>query len=67
MDGIEVGFGEEERKEEPSFCGFMYMKGDMRRRDVHEDTWANRILAGCSRRQRRQKKGRSVNDISERA
>jgi hypothetical protein len=52
MDGIEVGFGEESAEEEPLFGWFMYTKGGMRRRNVHEDSWANRVLAGCSRRQR---------------
>jgi len=62
MDGIEVGLGEESVEEEPPFGCFVCTKGGMRRRNVHEDSWANRILAGCSRRQ---KKRRSVNDIYE--
>jgi len=52
MDGIEVGLGEGSVKEEPPCGWFMYTKGGMRRRNVHEDSWANRIVAGCSRRQR---------------
>jgi hypothetical protein len=52
MDGIEVDLGEESAKEEPPFGWFTYTKGGMRRRNVHEDGRVNRILAGCSQRQR---------------
>lgn len=65
MDGIKVGFGEESVEEEPPFGWFVYMKGSTHRRNVHEDSWANLTIAGCSRRQRRGKKRKSVNDIPE--
>ena len=52
MDGIKVGLGEESAEEEPPFGWFMYTKGSMSRRNMHEDSWANWVLAGCSQRSR---------------
>jgi hypothetical protein len=51
-DGIEAGLGEESVEEELSFGWFMYMKGGMLRKNMHEHSWANRVLAGCLRKRR---------------